>query len=207
MFVKKFFHSIDKKFNQYKYRVAGNKWLTIAAVAFEVLMLIAVILLGDSLAKNYLGLPTPLAQHVPIKWALGVVLAIQYLIVFTELVARYRDEQKGLLTIPIVLLPGGILVRAGIMFILAFLVILLKLLVYFFAVLFAFVFQILRIDKFRGPSVFIDFITDKTDSGLEKAEYGVNTIYNLLYFHKIYANSSVFTSIFNGSLSFWCINH
>ncbi|MBO4349605.1 MAG: hypothetical protein J6A01_01490 [Proteobacteria bacterium] len=204
--IKEIFTAIKKFFDKYKYRVASNKWLTIAAVTFEVLMLIGVILLGDSLAKNYFELPTPLAQHVPLNWALIAVLVIQYCIVFTELVARYRDEQKGI-TIPIALLPGGILLRAGIMFVLASLVIAFKLLVYFVAVLLAFVFQILQIDRFRGPAFFIDFLTDETDAVLESAEYVVNTIYNLLYFHKINANSSVFTSIFNGSLSFWCINH
>ena len=82
-------------------------------------------------------------------------------------------------------------------------VVALKLLVYFLSVLTAFATQILRIDKWCSTAKWVDFV----DRFLEPIEYGVNRLYNWLYFNKIRANSSVFTSMFNGSLSFWCINH
>ena len=188
------------------YNFATSKRITVTAIISEALMLIAIILLGDAVANENLNLPTPLAQHIPISFGIACVIILQYVILTTELFARYRDDTRGM-TLPIAFIPGGTILRSVIMFILIAPVITLKLVVYFLSVLLAFVFQICRIHKFRDPAKILDFITDKTDTLLEPIEYFVNKTYNLLYFHKIHANSSIFTSIFNGSLSLWCINH
>lgn len=185
-----------------RYELACKKQITIAAIILEVLMLAACFLLGDAVLGYFFNIQTPLAYHLSIKTGLIVVLVLQYLILATELIARHREDRRGL-TIPIVFLPGGIVIRTLLMLVLNTAVMLLKMTIYFLSVMFAFVFQILHIDRIIGTA----HITDWTDRCLEPFEMGVNKLYNLLYYHKIKPNSCIFTSIFNGGLSFWCINH
>ena len=185
-----------------KYQFAHLKFITVMAVIFEILMVIAVILLGDSFVQNFLNIPTPLAQHIPLNIAIGVVLVLQYMIAALEMAARFRDDQRGF-TIPLLFLPGGILVRSALMICIITLILTFKLIIYFVSVLLSFVFQVFRLDKYIGTSTLVDW----SDLIFEPVEYIVNCIYNLLYFHKIRANSSILTSVFNGSLSLWCINH
>ncbi|MBQ9394251.1 MAG: hypothetical protein IJU23_01890 [Proteobacteria bacterium] len=185
-----------------KYELAGDKRITIAAVILEVLMLISCALLTDAIIEYVFKVQLLFTEPVSIEHTSIAVLVLQYLIVTIELIARHRDDQRGL-TIPIVFLPGGIIVRTVTMIILELLVITFKLLAYFISVLLSFVFQIFHVDKFLNTAALVDV----TDRYLEPLEILVNKVYNLLYFHKIRANTSVFTSVFNGSLSFWCINH
>ena len=185
-----------------KYELAGDKRITIAAVILEVLMLISCALLGDAIIEHIFKMQLLFTEPVSIKNTAFAVLVLQYLIVGIELIARHRDDQRGF-TIPIAFFPGGIIVRTIIMAILEILVIAFKLIAYFISVLLSFVFQIFHVDKFVSTAA----IVDTTDYILEPVEILVNKIYNLLYFHKIRANTSVFTSVFNGSLSLWCINH
>lgn len=185
-----------------KYELAGDKRITISAIVLEVLMLIACALLADAIIENIFKIQLLFSEPVSIEKTACAVLVLQYLIAAIELIARHRDDQRGF-TLPIVFLPGGIVLRTAAMFILELVVIFLKLAVYFISVLFSFVFQVFRIDKIFNTALFVD----KTDHLLEPAEICVNKIYNLLYYHKIRANTSVFTSVFNSSLSLWCINH
>ncbi len=185
-----------------KYELAEDKRITIVAIIFEILMVVACLLLGDAIVEEYLKIQTLFAQPVPIKASAIAVIVLQYLIVVIEMIARHRGDQRGL-TIPLVFLPGGIVLRTLIMIVCEAAVIVFKLLSYFISVLLAFVFQSCRLDKLMGTSKLVDL----TDTILEPLETGVNKLYNLLYFHKIRANTSVFTSVFNGSLSLWCINH
>ena len=184
------------------YNFARNKYITFFAIVFEVLMLVTFILLADVFVEEVLHIPTMLATHVPLWYAVGALLGLQYLIAIFEVIASFREDRRGI-TIPIVFLPGGIVLRVAIMVTLEVIVIAFKLLAYFISVLLEFFFQIVRLDKIMGTAHFVDRI----DRKLEPMEILVNRIYNLLYFHKIHANSSVFSSVFNGSLSFWCINH
>ena len=174
------------------YRISCDKRVTIAAVVLEVLMVVACVLLGDAIAQQVLKIPTMLDNHISVTTAAIVVGVLQYLIVVTELIACHRDDRRGF-TLPIVFLPGGIIVRYAFMAVLAVSVVLLKLLTYFVSVLLAFVFQICRVDRIINAGRLIDRI----DRTLEPIEIGVNRIYNVLYFHKIRANTSVFTSIFS----------
>lgn len=185
-----------------RYELAGKKRITFAAVIFEVLMLISCALLADSIIENIFKIQLLFAEPVSMKAAGCAVLILQYLILCIEMIARYRDDQRGI-TLPLVFLPGGIILRTAFMFLLETIVIVFKLVTFFVSVLFAFVVQILHIDKKIGTAHIVDFM----DHFLEPVEMLVNKIYNLLYFHKIRANTSIFTSVFNGSLSLWCINH
>ncbi|MBR4985565.1 MAG: hypothetical protein IKY83_07495 [Proteobacteria bacterium] len=184
------------------YQIARNKYITLIAIILEILMLVSCILLADALIEEVLHIQTMLATHVPLKATVIAVLALQYMIAITEFLASFREDRRGF-TLPIVFFPGGIILRAVIMAILALVVIAYKLCVYFVSVLFQFVFQILRIDKHVGTAHQVDAV----DRHLEPLEIWVNRVYNRFYFHKIHANSSVFTTVFNGSLSLWCINH
>lgn len=184
-----------------RYELACDKRITLAAIVFEAAMLVSFVLCADALLE-YLQIQTIMASHISLSSAVTAVLLCQYAIVATEWIARYRDDNRGR-TIPIVLLPGGIILRALIMCAATVCVIAIKLLVYFISVLIAFIGQITRLDRFIGTSALVDAI----DRGLEPIEFGVNCLYNGLYFNKIRANSSVFTAVFNSSLSLWCINH
>lgn len=184
------------------YQLACDKRITISAVVLEILMVLACILLGDAVAQQVLEIPTMLDNHVSVRMAVVIVLVLQYLLVGIEMVARFREDRRGF-TLPLVFLPGGIVLRTAFMAVLTVVVVALKLLVYFVSVLFAFIFQIFRVDRLFNTA----FLVDGADRVLEPLELGVNHVYNALYFHKIRANTSVFTAIFNGSLSFWCINH
>ena len=188
--------------SQSLYNFARNKYITFFAIVFEVLTLVTFILLADVFVEEVLHIPTMLATHVPLRYAAGTLLGLQYLIAIFEVIASFREDRRGF-TLPIVFVPGGIVLRAAIMAVLALLVITIKLLAYFISVLLEFFFQIFRLDKVMGTAHFVDAI----DRRLEIFEICVNRVYNFLYFHKIHANSSVFTSVFNGSLSLWCINH
>ena len=185
-----------------KYELACDKRITMMAILFEILMIVACVLLVDASLEHFWGIQTMIASHVPFHAALIAVIVLQYVLVSIELIARNRDECHGL-TLPLAFIPGGTIVRTLLMTTLATLVIAFKLVVYFVSVLLAFVFQILHVDKFLGTSRWVDGI----DGILEPLEMSVNRLYNSLYFHKIRANTSVFSSVFNGCLSFWCINH
>ena len=185
-----------------QYELACDKRITLAAIVFEVLMVISCILLLDAVNAEVFKIETLLASHVSVKTACIIVIILQYLIFITELIARHRD-QKGGFTIPLVVLPGGIILRTILMFSLCACVVSFKLIIYFISILTTFILQLLHIEKYINTSILVDI----PDLIMEPFEYGVNTIYNHLYYHKIRANSSVFTSVFNGSLSLWCINH
>lgn len=185
-----------------RYELARDKRVTIAAVVLEGLMVVACVLLVDSINAEFFKVQTMLASHVPLKVALVVVALLQYGIVATELVARHRVERRGW-TIPLVFLPGGIVFRSALMFMLCGSVVIVKMAVYFVSVLLEFVFQLLHISRLAGTATLVDL----ADRALEPLEMGVNRVYNALYYSKIVANSSVFTSVFNGTLSLWCINH
>ena len=159
-------------------------------------------LLADSAIVKYTKFPMLTADRLPFPSAVTIVIVLQYLIVTVEMIARFRDDKRGF-TLPIAFLPGGVIVRTALMAAAAALVVSIKLAFYFVSVLLQFVFQILHVSRFIGTA----HIVDGVDRFLEPCEIGVNRLYNLLYFHKIRANTSVFTSVFNGSLSFWCINH
>ncbi len=184
-----------------RYELARDKRITLAAIIGETAMVISCVLLCDA-ALEHFGAQTPLASHVSLWTALTAVLGFQYIMLAIEAVARYRSDNRGL-TIPLALLPGGIIARAVIMFAAIAAVASVKLLVYFLSVLTAFAIQILRLDRRFGTGKIADLI----DRAAEPAEHAVNRLYNLLYFNKINANSSVFAALFNGSLSLWCINH
>lgn len=184
------------------YKFARNKFVTFLAMLFELLMLIACILLADALVEEVFHIQTMLATHMPLSLAIAIVLALQYLIAVLEVFASYREDRRGF-TLPIVFLPGGIILRTVFMTVLDLCLISFKLVAYFLSVLLEFVFQIFRLDKFLGTAHFVDAV----DRMLEPLDIFVNHIYNFLYFHKIHANASIFSSFFNGSLSFWCINH
>lgn len=184
-----------------RYELACDKRVTSAAIISESAMFIACILLADATLEHF-SVQTIMASHVSLPVAIVTVLAIQYAIVALEIIARYRDDNRGM-TIPLALIPGGIILRAVIMTAAIGAVVALKLCVYFLSVLVAFITQILRVDKWCSTARWVDFV----DRFLEPVEFCVNRLYNLLYFNKIRANSSVFSSLFNGSLSLWCINH
>lgn len=184
-----------------RYELACDKRITLAAIIAESAMFIACVLLADA-ALEHFSIQTILASHVSLQAAIAVVLVIQYAVVAIEAIARYRDDNRGM-TIPLVLIPGGIILRAVLMAAAVGAVVALKLCVYFLSVLVAFTAQILRIDKSFTTARWVDFV----DRFLEPVEFCVNRLYNLLYFNKIRENSSVFSSLFNGSLSLWCINH
>ncbi|MBO5752807.1 MAG: hypothetical protein J6S69_03820 [Proteobacteria bacterium] len=185
-----------------KYERACQKRITIAAIILEVLMLVAVFLLGDAAMGVYFNIQTPLAYHMSILTALIAVGVLQYMILTIELIARHREDRRGF-TIPIAFLPGGTMVRALIMLISNVVVMCLKMVIYFISVMLSFGFQICRLDKVLGTA----HLVDMADHMLEPIEIAVNKLYNLLYYHKIKPNTCIFTSIFNSSLSFWCINH
>ena len=184
-----------------RYELACDKRVTLAAIISESAMIVACVLLADA-ALEHFSIQTMMASPVSLQAAIIVVIAIQYVIATIEIVASYRDDNRGA-TIPIAFVPGGIILRFVLMVVAIGAVVALKLLVYFLSVLTAFATQILRIDKWCSTAKWVDFV----DRFLEPIEYGVNRLYNWPYFNKIRANSSVFTSMFNGSLSFWCINH
>ncbi len=198
-----------------RYELAGDKRITVAAIIAEVAMVVVCVLLGDAIieyihnlppqmpvAKFFAPIQSPIASHAPLMVCIIVFLVLQYIIAALEMIVRFRDDQRGF-TLPIVFIPGGILIRTILMAVLELLVIVFKLLIYFVSVLLSFIFQILHISKILGTG----HIVDAADQTLEPIEILVNKLYNLLYFHKIHANSSVFTSVFNCSLSFWSINH
>lgn len=184
------------------YNFARNKYITFLAIVFEVLLIITCILCADAFVEEVLKTQTMLATHVPLKYAIGALLGLQYLIAIAEVFASFREDRRGF-TLPIVFIPGGIVLRAVLMAALELIVIAFKLIAYFLSVLLEFFFQICRLDKIMGTAHFVDGI----DRKLEFFEICVNRVYNFLYFHKIHANASVFSSVFNGSLSLWCINH
>lgn len=185
-----------------KYELACKKRITILAIILEVLMLIACFLLGDAAMGQFLNIQTPLAYHMSISTSLIVVLVLQYILLAVEFIARHREDRRGF-TLPVAFIPGGTVIRTFIMLISNIIVMSLKMITYFFSVMLAFIFQICHVDKYIGTA----HLTDMTDHLLEPIEIGVNKLYNLLYYHKIKPNTCIFTSIFNGSLSFWCINH
>lgn len=184
------------------YQLACDKRITVAAILMEAAMIVACILLTDAVLEKIFHIQTMLAAHISLTTSLIITLILQYLIVITEMIARYREDRRGL-TLPLAWFPGGLLIRTAIMILCITSVVALKLMVYFLSVLFAFAVQILRLDRHIGTSP----IVDATDRMLEPLEIAVNRLYNLLYFHKIRANTSVFTAAFNSSLSLWCINH
>ncbi|MBQ9242770.1 MAG: hypothetical protein IJ165_06050 [Proteobacteria bacterium] len=184
------------------YKFARNKLITFLAMLFELLMLIACILLADALVEEVFHIQTMLATHMPLNLAIAIVLALQYLIAVLEVFASYREDRRGF-TLPIVFLPGGIILRTAFMTVLELCLISFKLVTYFLSVLLEFALQIFRLDKLIGSAHLVDAV----DRKLEPFDIFVNHIYNFLYFHKIHANASIFSSFFNGSLSFWCINH
>lgn len=185
-----------------RYEWACDKRITLAAIVFEVLMVISCILLADAINAEVLKNETMLASHVSVVTAGVTVLILQYLIAGTELIARYRDN-TGKFTLPLVFLPGGIIIRSVTMIGLCSVVVAIKLIVYFISILITFLLQILRVERLLNTSVMVDY----PDAFMEPLEKFVNDVYNVLYYHKIRENSSVFTSVFNGCLSLWCINH
>ena len=185
-----------------RYEIACDKRITLTAIVLEVLMLISCILLADAVNAELLKNETMLASHVSFAMACAFVGVLQYLIVSVECIARFRDDTRGL-TLPLAWLPGGIIVRSVLVYTLSIVVICMKLIIYFLSVMFTFLLQILHVDKKCTTSGMVDIV----DRVTEPVERLVNSLYNLLYYHKIRKNTSVFTSIFNGSLSFWCINH
>lgn len=185
-----------------RYQLACDKRITLLAILLEAAMVVACVFLADAVAETIFHIPTMMASHVSMTTALIAVGMLQYLIVATELIARHRDAHCGF-TLPLVFIPGGLILRTFLVTGCNLAVITLKLLVYFVSVLLAFAFQILRVNKHLGSARLVDL----TDRLLEPVEIAANRLYNALYFNKIRANTSVFTAVFNGSLSLWCINH
>ena len=178
-----------------RYQLACDKRITLLAILLEAAMVVACVFLADAVAETIFHIPTMMASHVSMTTALIAVGVLQYLIVATELIARHRDAHRGF-TLPLVFIPGGLILRTFLVTGCNLAVITLKLLVYFVSVLLAFAFQILRVNKHLGSARLV-----------EPVEIAANRLYNALYFNKIRANTSVFTAVFNGSLSLWCINH
>lgn len=185
-----------------RYQLACNKAITIIAIILEIIMVVVCILLGDAIIQQVFHIQTLLANHVSIPVFIICFLFLQYAIVFVERIARYRKNADGF-TLPLAFLPGGIIIRTVFMLAFEFIVVFFKLIIYFLSVLFEFIFQILHIHKYLGTSNLVD----TTDLILEPIEIGVNYVYNFLYYHKIQPRTSVFSSLFNSTLSFWCINH
>lgn len=184
------------------YELARDKRITISALVLEVLSVISVFLLVDSILVDQLGVQTVMSNHLSWEVSAGIVIFIQYILVCIEMIARYREEQRGF-TLPLVFLPFGHIVRLLLMIALEVIVVSIKLIVYFISVLLQFVFLIVRADKMIGSSHFVDL----TDRALEPLERFVNATYNFLYFNKIQTNGNIFNAVFNGNLTFWCINH
>ena len=203
-----------------RYELARDKRITISALVLEVLSVISVFLLFDAFLGNQIcrggqgicayvwpfilktGLQPVMSNHLSFGVAAGIVILIQYFLVAIEMIARYRADKFGF-TFPLVFLPFGHILRLMLMIALEIIVVSIKLLVYFISVLLQFVFLILRIDKRIGSA----HIVDITDRLLEPLERFVNATYNFLYFNKIQTNGNIFNAVFNGNLTFWCINH
>ena len=198
--------------NSFIHRFAENKKLTtFLAIFFEVQMLIACFLLGDAIVQNVFKIQTMFSNSVPLMFSFAYIIILQYIIIGLELIVRFRGTTKYIKngkehkidTCPLVFVPCGIIFRTLIMAVLELLILIFKLLIYFVSVLFEFLCQIFRVSKYIGSATLVDL----SDSIMEPLEYAVNSVYNFLYFHKIQSNTSVFSSVFNGSLSLWCINH
>ena len=194
------------------HRFAENKKITtFLAIFFEVQMLIACFLLGDAIVQNVLQIQTMFSNSVPLTFSFAYIIVLQYIIIGLELIVRFRGttkyikkgKERKIGTCPIVFLPCGIIFRTLFMAVLEILILIFKLLIYFLSVLFEFLCQIFGVSKYIGSATLVDV----ADSIMEPLEYGINSVYNFLYFHKIQPNTSVFSSVFNGSLSLWCINH
>ena len=185
-----------------RYELARDKRITISALILEVLSIISFILLVDSILGNQLGVQTIMANHLSWTISSAIVIVIQYALVTIEMIARYREEKCGF-TLPLVFLPFGHIVRLLIMLVLAIGVVSLKLIVYFVSVLIQFALLIFQLQKYLGTAHLVDI----TDICFEPMERFVNATYNLLYFNKIEINGNVFNTVFNGNLTFWCINH
>lgn len=185
-----------------RYELARDKRITISALILEILSVVSIVLLTDSVLWYKLGIQTVMLNHLSFGVAIGIVLVIQYGLVVIEMIARYREDKYGF-TLPLVFLPFGHIVRLVFMIVLEAIVVSIKLFVYFISVLFQFLFLLLRLDKLFGTA----HIVDLTDKSLEPLEVLVNHTYNILYFNKIQTNGNVFNAVFNGNLTFWCINH
>ena len=203
-----------------RYELARDKRITISALVLEVFSVISVFLLFDAILGNQIcrgepgictyfwsfidqmGIQPIMSNHLSCGVAAGIVILIQYFLVTIEMIARYREDNCGF-TFPLVFLPFGHILRLMLMIALEIIVVSIKLLVYFISVLLQFVFLILRIDKYVGSALLVDL----TDRLFEPLERFVNATYNILYFNKIQTNGNVFNAVFNGNLTFWCINH
>ena len=137
-----------------RYELACDKRVTLAAIISESAMIVACVLLADA-ALEHFSIQTMMASHVSLQAAIIVVIAIQYVIATIEIVASYRDDNRGA-TIPIAFVPGGIILRFVLMVVAIGAVVALKLLVYFLSVLTAFATQILRIDKWCSTAKWAD---------------------------------------------------
>jgi len=184
------------------YDLSRDKRVTIAALVLEVLSVLSLVVLLNALLGDQFGLQTAIFKDLSWQKSLGLALVIQYLLVGLELLARYREETRGW-TLPLVFIPMGHVLRFALMFALALLVIVFKLLVYFVSVVLSFVFLLTRTNLVLGTAHLVDTV----DRFLEPIETFVNRVYNALYFNKIPTNGGVFNAFFNGSLVFWCINH
>lgn len=185
-----------------KYDLARDRRITIFALVAEVLSVVSILLILDPLIAQKLDQKSLLSDHLPWGLSLGLILFFQYTLLGVELIVRYR-EPRDQWTIPLAFLPFGHIVRFLIMLAVELNVIVLKLSVYFLSVALAFLFLLTRTQKILNTSALVDW----TDRCLEPVEFGVNWLYNKLYFNKIRSNTSVFTPFFNQNLSLWCINH
>ena len=138
-----------------RYELACDKRITLAAIVFEILMVVSCILLLDAVNAEVFKIETVLASHVSVKTACICVLVLQYLIVATECIARYRSEVNKM-TLPLVFLPGGIIFRTLFMFLICATVVSLKLVVYFVSILITFVLQIVHLNKVIDMSELVD---------------------------------------------------
>jgi len=184
------------------YDLSRDKRVTVTALILEVLSVLSLVVLLNALLGDQFGLQTAIFKNLTWQKCLVAVLALQYLLVGLELLARYREETRGW-TLPLVFLPMGHVLRFALILALALIVIVFKLLVYFVSVVLSFVFLLTRTNKFMGTAHLVDTV----DRLLEPLETFVNRTYNALYFNKIRTNGGVFNAFFNGSLVFWCINH
>jgi len=185
-----------------RYDLSRDKRVTIAALVLDVLCLLSFALLADSFLGDTLGIQTVMSNHVSPTIAIIVAVVIQYMLVAVEMIARYREDARGI-TLPIVFLPGGHILRFAILLLFTSVFLVIRLITYFLSVLFQFVCLVTRLDKVIGSAHIVDFI----DRRLEPFDWVVNIMYNLLHYNKIQTNGNVFNTVFNCNLTFWCINH
>jgi len=182
---------------------ARSKAVTLIAVLLESMELIAVLLIVDILLAQQQQRP-PFVDHAFSTFHfLATLLLLQYLLVATELIARHRQRQPGF-TLPLVFVPFGRLLRVALLSTLGLLVLLPKLLVYFLYLTLGLV-LIAPLARLTNGAVLRAI--DLFDTFFEPIEGMANALHNLLHFNKIESQRTVFASVFNATLTLWCVNH